>query len=654
MFRRALATVTGGSVDDGRVAPLPACLLLCGRHRRVPGTAGGWIYLADGIQGFDNSGIDIAATVAADPAGDIIAAGLDAGPSFFGGDVAIVKLNGSDGTEVWRTALGRGNSWVQGATDASGAFFVAASIEIPGTPILSDTQMRVAKLDGATGAVIWQVDVLPPGPPVPGDGGQVEAKDLVLDAAGDVLVGATASIPGTSPPVAKFTVIKFSGATGAELWRNESLAGSVQDLALRGSDVVAVGTTTGISPSLPIVARLAGGTGALVWQHSNTLLSLRADSVAVDVSGDVVFVADDYIQTLQSVVRKVSGDGGVTLWTYTPPAGYQAFRLAAGPTGDIIVAGYAEPASINTRIPFVLELTGGAGGLIWLTTLVGHATDNGTIALALDSAGSPFLATGVFTNPPPAKDIRVWKLDLAGSVLWTNPYTGVPTGVINNPFDLIIAPDGDFVIGGRLGGGGDLDFAVIKADAVSGACFGFGCLETLNLTGINVREKVQKRWSLNVAAKGNPLLAPPPPLTADDPSTAGAVLELTNPTTNERAVFVLPPGANWTRLGKASAPGSKGYLYRDSEGRSGPCKLLKMVPGKLLKVTCLADVSLTPAPFSLDEATQGELRVRLQMGEFEYCMSSAGGELLQDRGTAPGGPAGLFKVKSAPAPMSCP
>ncbi len=64
------------------------------------------------------------------------------------------------------------------------------------------------------------------------------------------------------------------------------------------------------------------------------------------------------------------------------------------------------------------------------------------------------------------------------------------------------------------------------------------------------------------------LIETPLPGSADDPSTAGALLEIQNPTTLERAAFFLPPGAAWSALG------DRGWMYRDPEGANGPCTLV--------------------------------------------------------------------------------
>ena len=191
----------------------------------------------------------------------------------------------------------------------------------------------------------------------------------------------------------------------------------------------------------------------------------------------------------------------------------------------------------------------------------------------------------------------------------------------------------DVLIAGALGGGinpiGGDDFAVIQLPVVGGSCEGFGCLAALNLGVIKIGHKFEKKWLWGITATGNPL-APPPANGADDPVTAGATIELSNPTTGERGAFVLPAGANWTHVGGRGDRAVKGYIYQDKEARNGPCSRFSMVSGKRLKLKCKTGGGA--APFSLDERSQGSLDVRLVIGRFTYCLSTAGGEVVKDQG----------------------
>lgn len=292
--------------------------------------------------------------------------------------------------------------------------------------------------------------------------------------------------------------------------------------------------------------------------------------------------------------------------------------------------------------PFAVKLAGATGALQWLTadTTVNLQSNP---ELEVDSAGNAFMAAEVvFAND---YRINLWKLSAGGGTsLWTRLLGGGPSQ--DFPRDLAVTGAGDLVIAATLAS----EFALVKLNGADGTCSGAGCPETLKTGVIKIGEVFQKKWLWGITATGTPLTLPPAG-SADDPSITGATIALSNPTTRERAVFVLPPGADWRLLGSRTAPGAKGYLYQDKQGRSGPCTMLKMVPGKKLTLQCKATGPV--APFTLDETSQGALDVHIQIGAFEYCLSSAGGELIEDRATVPGGKKGLFKVKNAPPPMRC-
>jgi hypothetical protein len=142
------------------------------------------------------------------------------------------------------------------------------------------------------------------------------------------------------------------------------------------------------------------------------------------------------------------------------------------------------------------------------------------------------------------------------------------------------------------------------------------------------------------------------PTPGNEPSVAGATLRLQNPTTGEEAQFVVPGGESWRGLGRPA--GSSGYRYLDSSGEHGPCRSIVVKPGRLLRVVCSGrngEIS-----FSLDEPSQGSLVGTLQFGtDRPYCAAfdSESGQVIADRGTS-SGRGGLFAVKNAAAPSSCP
>jgi hypothetical protein len=119
----------------------------------------------------------------------------------------------------------------------------------------------------------------------------------------------------------------------------------------------------------------------------------------------------------------------------------------------------------------------------------------------------------------------------------------------------------------------------------------------------------------------------------DDPSSAGARLELTNPGSGESFSFDLPQ-THWE-----AARG--GFRYRDADlVESGRVKIA-LVGARVLKI------SGKRAGITLDEPSQGTLIAVLTVGSFRYCARFDDGSITRDE-------AGSFSARNAPPPASCP
>ncbi len=197
---------------------------------------------------------------------------------------------------------------------------------------------------------------------------------------------------------------------------------------------------------------------------------------------------------------------------------------------------------------------------------------------------------------------------------------------------------------------------VARCNPVSGPR---GCLDTAleNLTGeqpvggkrLVVRDRDGNPSARMVTARAaDPLIETPIPGSPDDPSIAGAVVELINPATGESATFELPPGAGWRYIGGA---GQRGYVYGDPTGTNGPCRSLSVRRGRGLKALCTG--ANGDIPFTLDEPSQGTLAAAVTLGGANrQCMTFGPGTIVRDTQAAAGG-AGVFSAKNAP-PAPCP
>lgn len=573
------------------------------RRLMLAGCAAGWILtarLADGWIYYGGSGYFT--DVASDAAGDLVA----------GGEVLnnarVVKVDGSSGAELWRWNGASDPAGVALAIDPAGAVivFVRYASQLHG--------FRALKLDGDSGAVLWDVHY--------DSGSFPEGPSLSLSPAGDVFLAFTQY---ELPAGQRHLVVKLAGADGTELWRYE--AASIAAVAAVGDDLL-VATYFG-------VVRLDGAGGSEVWQWAGE--SVR--ELVVDAAGNALLSAG---QDPETIVR-LSGADGTQLWSHALPSDVSIYDKVVDAAGHLVAVG-----QIGSPIDaYAVKLDIATGDELWSAVDTAYTQTLGR-AVAVNSAGQAYVggwrrSYGI--------DMRVWKHAASnGTTLWARNLVGAPATVSDVAYDIIVTPADDPVVAGTLGDAA----ALIKLDPAGGDCNGINCPETLDTGVITVGEKFRKRWLWGMKATGSPLSLPPP-FSESDPVAVGMSIELSNPTTGERATFNLPGGANWAYLGASgAAPGDKGYLYQDKEGRNGPCTQAKMVPGKALKLTCTTGDTRLDPPFTLNEATQGALRVRLQMGEFRYCLSTEGGMLVKDRATVEGGQRGLFKVKNAPAPASCP
>jgi hypothetical protein len=130
-------------------------------------------------------------------------------------------------------------------------------------------------------------------------------------------------------------------------------------------------------------------------------------------------------------------------------------------------------------------------------------------------------------------------------------------------------------------------------------------------------------------------------LGAIDPTQGGAALQVYNTGGSGESLCAALPAAGWRRKGA-------GFAYKDKTGANGPCQSASLKEGSLA-ASCSG--KRQPLAFSLDEAAQGSLAVRLASGESSFC-ASFGGKISADAGGA--GAKGKFLAKQAPKPSVCP
>ena len=141
--------------------------------------------------------------------------------------------------------------------------------------------------------------------------------------------------------------------------------------------------------------------------------------------------------------------------------------------------------------------------------------------------------------------------------------------------------------------------------------------------------------------------------TSEDPrcngapaGTVKATLRFASPTSGHESGTIDLPCENWVALGSGTR---QGYKYADLELDDGPCKLIRLTNGKLLKAVCLGSGATTDFAYDLVAGTdEGIVNVVLTVGTIRYCTA------FDDFHGKNGSDGLLFKGLNAPAPAACP
>ncbi len=348
-------------------------------------------------------------SVAVDASGNIYLAGESDGTwgnpvrASSGYDAFVAKLDPS-GNLIWNTFLG--GSYLDTATalvvDGNGNVYVAGSAFTtwgnPIRPFTSGSEAFIAKLDAASGSLIWNTFL-------GGIGNNDTAYALAVDTNGDV----------------------YTSGVSLSTWGNPQRAytGSADAFAAR------------LDPSGNLVWNTFLGEGGLDYAYS----------IAVDASENV-YLAGNSNGTWGNPVRAYSGGqdayaakldaAGNLVWnTFLGAKGAETNKaVAVDASGNVFVAGYSSDWGTNpirAYTPgdwdaFVAKLNN-AGVLQWHTFLGGGAGDNAN-ALALDSCGNPYVTGSSFSSwgNPTQPFTAVWdtfaaRLDTSGNLTW-NTFMG--------------------------------------------------------------------------------------------------------------------------------------------------------------------------------------------------------------------------------------
>jgi uncharacterized delta-60 repeat protein len=419
--------------------------------------------------------------VTVDASGDVVATGFTWNTST-GGDFTAVKLDSATGGELWRRVIngrfligedkafavrvdGGGNVVAAGVTENTGSGF---------------GDFIVVKFDGASGAELWRQVI---DGTLPANFSDV-ALAVTVDGDGNVVAAGVTQNMGTGND---FTVVKFDGANGAELWRR-AINGTANDsdqalaVAVDGvGDVVAAGITvnTGTGRDFTVI-KLDGASGQELWRqviNGTWPFSFdQANAVRVDAGGNVIAAglttntgADE-----DFTVVKISGVSGAELWrqVISGTAGFsvdQAFAVTVDADENVVATGRTENTGTSTDFT-VIKFDGASGAELWRQVINGTANFfDEARAVTVDAAGD-VVAAGFTTNSSTLFDFTVIKLDgTSGAELWRQIINGTD-GLNDRASAVAVDAAGDVVAGGFTFNSDPLvDFTVVKLDGASGA-----------------------------------------------------------------------------------------------------------------------------------------------------------------------------------------
>ena len=491
--------------------------------------------------------------------------------------------------------------------------------------------------------------------------GNHTASDVVVDSNGDIIAsGASGNYEQFASGY--FSVLKITGSNPWETTispnpvNGHSPIGAAVALALTpDGNVVATGRTYTMEPAIGldgepsagtvrsnlVVAKLDSDDGTILWQVVIDDPS-SGYSIAVDGAGDVVvggtygdnvpgkFSGDDF------AVFKFAGSDGQEVWRAIIDGDRNteaAHSVAIDSGGNVIAGGRL---GLDNDAPFVfllgpvaehsvVKLSGVDGQEIWRSqypndvTVPQSPTALGVVgavnAVAVDGADN-VVVTGYV-----AGDLFAAKLDGgAGGFQWTRSF-GPGAG-----YAVDVSADGSSVIAGKT-----------EPENGDQELFVAGLSVSLPVDGrlLRMRDKgVAAKRQLKFIGQAA-LIDKLQPGSLEDPTLHGANISILDRGSGQQLSIALPAD-HWEST-------SSGYRYKDTQGASGPCSVVKISKRKIFAKCSGAEVDLLSG-----NAPLGSVHVRLAFGGeqgFAYC-SEFGGQIKKND-------AARYLAKGAAKPADC-
>ncbi|WP_066759501.1 outer membrane protein assembly factor BamB family protein [Crocinitomix algicola] len=313
-----------------------------------------------------------------------------------------------------------------------------------------------------------------------GGSGIDEAKAIVLNSEGDVIVTGSRFIGGTDWDM---VTIKYDGDTGAELWAQiETGTGRFdtgKDLVVDGSDnIIVVGSITPAVGNVDFFTIKYDTDGTEIWSNSfGGSGSDNAKIIRID-SDENLYVGGDYEYDVEDTffdyaVVKYDSDG-VLIWSKTEDSGFgkldTPFAMALTSSNDVILGGSGFTDILNEEDYLTIKFSGATGDVLWKKFYAGDAEALDVInAVAVDGSDN-VIVTGKSKSVATSEDFYTIAYDTDGTELWAHRYTTMGLKY-DEAKDVRISPSGGYVYvtGYSFYSASNNDFATLKYDITDGA-----------------------------------------------------------------------------------------------------------------------------------------------------------------------------------------
>ncbi|MDC8014328.1 PQQ-binding-like beta-propeller repeat protein [Tahibacter soli] len=260
-----------------------------------------------------------------------------------GGDVAVTgqadyltRLDGATGNTVWSKPMPLARYYARAMSVDSGGNLVTGANQVSDA---SSVTTYVAKRAGADGSLLWETQLTP--------GGQFSVNLFVFAASDDDVLVVSGHAPLLPAPVTPhYYAARLDSATGAVLWRTELdqaffTGADPADVALTADgDLVFGGNRAGLQAW---IGRIDGDTGTPQWLVNHAGLQAVTD-LAVTSDGDVVAAGGETYASATTgwaVARFAAADGAATWFRQLPlnPTRGRGKVIGIAPDGTVLLTG---------------------------------------------------------------------------------------------------------------------------------------------------------------------------------------------------------------------------------------------------------------------------------------------------------------------------